>query len=73
MKILILILIFCLGCYRPAVQTKNYAVVSLFDEIVFETDNRLEAYEYSHNLTLMGKIHSNKLVYFVIEKSVNSQ
>lgn len=68
MKIFILLIVFFVGCYKPVVQTKKYAVVSIFNDIVFETNNRLEAYEYAHNLTLMGRIHSNKLVYFVIEK-----
>lgn len=65
-----LIIIFALsGCSQSdAIQTKKYVVVSVFNETVLETEDKSEAYETAHNLTLMGRIFSSKSVYFVEEK-----
>jgi len=65
-----IIIIFALsGCSQPdAIQLKKYAVVSVFNETVLETENKSEAYETAHNLTLMGRVFSSKPVYFVKEK-----
>lgn len=49
-------------------QTKKYRIVSSWNAVICDTDNRTEAYEKAHNLTLMGRCLSHKPIYFVIEK-----
>lgn len=70
MRTLIFILLFLLsGCGPKAVEkNKKYTVVSTFNEVILETDNKAEAYEAAHNLTLFGRVFSSKPCYFVVEK-----
>lgn len=68
MKYLILFLIFILGCSEAPKSSKKYIVISTFNEVVSETDDKAEAYETAHNLTLLGRVFSSKPCYFVIEK-----
>ena len=56
------------GCSSEIKTTKKYVVVSTFNEIIKETDNKAEAYETAHSLTLMGRVLSSKPCYFVLEK-----
>jgi len=68
MKKIIFSMVFFAGCSQPEmVQTKKYAVVSVFNEIVLETEDKAKAYEAAHNLTLMGRVFSSKPIYFVKE------
>ena len=65
----LIIIIALSGCSQPdAIQTKKYAVISIFNETVLETEDKSKAYETAHNLTLMGRVFSSKPVYFVKEK-----
>jgi hypothetical protein len=70
MRILICFLIFTsLGCSAPEVKkNKKYTVVSTFNEVMLETEDKAEAYEAAHNLTLFGRVFSSKPCYFVLEK-----
>lgn len=69
MRILICFLIFTLGCSVPEVKkNKKYTVVSTFNEVILETEDKAEAYEAAHNLTLFGRVFLSKPCYFVLEK-----
>lgn len=57
------------GCSQPdRVQTKKYIVVSMFNEVLLETDEKAEAYERAYNLTSFGRVFASKPFYFVVEK-----
>lgn len=71
MRILLLLLLLLVGCNSKIEFAKKYVVVSSFNEVVKETDNKEEAYETAHNLTLMGRVLSSKPCYFVLEKESN--
>jgi hypothetical protein len=64
-KILILLALLA-GCSKPDFKTR-YAVVSSFNETVLETDDKTQAYETAHSLTLMGRTLASKPAYFVLE------
>jgi hypothetical protein len=66
MKKFLLIFIFCLGC-QPKSYTAKYTVVSIFDDVVLETNDKAKAYETAHNLTLMGRVLQSKPYYYVVE------
>jgi hypothetical protein len=68
MKNLIFLVLLFVGCSQPVVQTKKYMVVSMFNDVVLETNEKAEAYEYAYNLTSMGRVFASKPVYFVLEK-----
>jgi hypothetical protein len=82
MRTLICFLILFLGCRfesqfsyttkKPEVvkEDKKYIVVSTFNELILETEDKSKAYETAHNLTLMGRVFSSKPCYFVLEKGV---
>jgi hypothetical protein len=68
-KFAFLVLLF--GCsYKDPLKETNhrYVVVSSFNEVVLETDEKAEAYEYAYNLTSMGRMFVSKPIYFVLEK-----
>jgi hypothetical protein len=62
-----LLFILFLGCNQPKTN-KKYIVLSVFNEVILETDDRDEAYETAYNLTMMGRIFQSKPYYFVTEK-----
>ena len=67
----IFFILFFVGCsYKDPLQeaTCKYVVVSTFNDVVLETDERGEAYECAHNLTSMGRVLASKPIYFVLEK-----
>ena len=67
-KLLFLILLFgCSSKDRPKEPSYRYVVVSSFNEVVLETDEKARAYEYANNLTSMARIFASKPVYFVLE------
>lgn len=51
-------------------EDKKYIVVSTFNELILETEDKSKAYETAHNLTSIGRIFSSKPCYFVLEKGV---
>jgi hypothetical protein len=54
-----------IGCSKA---NKKYIVVSSFDEVVFETNNKDKAHEAAQELTSFGRVFLSKPCYFVIEK-----
>jgi len=46
---------------------KNYIVVDSFSQVVYETNDKEEAFEQADQLTLLGRVFSSKPQYFVIE------
>lgn len=69
-KILFLLFVSITGCYSEIKTTKKYVVISNYNEIIKETDDKLEAYETAHSLALMNKIFSHsKVYYFVLHNS----
>lgn len=64
-----LLILFALffGCEPKEKSSKKYLVISSFNEVVKETDDKTEAYEAAHSLTLMGRVFSSKPCYFVVE------
>lgn len=63
-----IVLMLCVGCV-PASKTvtKKYAVMSCFNEVMMETDDKAKAYEAAHFLTLQGRIFASRPYYFVKE------
>lgn len=49
-------------------QTKRYAVVCQFGEIMHETECKKEAFDRAEDLTMLGRVFASKPQYFVIEK-----
>lgn len=60
------LVILFLGCQQPE-SNKKYIVLSVFNDVVLETNDKAEAYETAHNLTMMGRIFQSKPYYFVKE------
>ena len=70
MRFLIILILF-LGCSpKPVEKNKKYTVVSTFNEVMLETEDKAEAYETAHNLTLFGRVFLSKPCYFVLEKGL---
>jgi len=68
MRKIAIVLLLVFGCSSPE-STKKYVVVSSFNEVLLETDNKEEAFETAHNLTLMGRAFSRSFYFvFVLEK-----
>jgi len=65
---LLVLLAFLFGCEPKEKFAKKYLVISSFNEVIKETNDRTEAYEAAHSLTLMGRVFSSKPCYFVVEK-----
>lgn len=69
-----LLFFFVIGCAKqPKVEKtvfvgKKYFVVSSFNDPVFETNNKEEAFEKAKNLTMLGRAFLSKPIYFVVEK-----
>lgn len=73
MKKLLFFCVLCVGCQPATETTKKYTVVSTFNDVVLETDDKAEAYETAHNLTMMGRIFQSKPCYFVVEANNESK
>ena len=67
MKNALILLALLLGCSQPKV-TKKYVVMSVFNDVMLETNDKAQAYETAHELTMMGRVFQSKPYYFVIEK-----
>jgi hypothetical protein len=63
----LLALLVLAGCSPPPKQEARYVVVSSFNEVVLDTDDRERAYETAHSLTLLGRVLASKPLYFVLE------
>lgn len=73
-KIYLALCLFLLGCnYKATKSDKKFDIVSSFNQVVFSTDDELEAYQTVHNLNLMGKNFASKSCYFVICNEKNNQ
>jgi len=68
MKSVLFLIVLFVGCSKHHIQTKTYAVVSSFNETVFETDEKAKAYETAYNLTMIGRVFASKPFYLVVEK-----
>lgn len=68
MKSVLFLIILFVGCSQPKISKTKYTVVSSFNEVMLETDEKSNAYEAAHNLTMMGRVFSSKPYYFVLEK-----
>lgn len=49
-------------------QTKKYAVVCSFGSVVYETEDKDEAFKKANELTSFGRVFASKPTYFVMEK-----
>jgi hypothetical protein len=67
MRTTILIMCLALCSCRPA-QTKKYAVIGHFGELLHETNNKEEAFRMAEGMTSLGRILPSKPQYFVLEK-----
>jgi len=61
----LLIINFC-SCSTPKSE-KKYVVVDSFSQIVYETNDKNEAFDRAEKLTLFGRVFASKPDYFVLE------
>jgi len=64
---MLLPLLIVLGCSQAPAPKARYQVVSSFNDVALDTDDRQKAYETAHGLTLMGRTLPSKPLYFVLE------
>lgn len=64
-KYLLAILLF-VGCSKVN-SNKKYVVVSSFNDVVFETNDKEEAFKTAQELTSFGRVFASKPCYFVLE------
>lgn len=65
--IALLIINFC-SCSTPKSE-KKYVVVDSFSQIMFETNDKNEAFDRAQKLALLGRVLPSKPDYFVMEAS----
>jgi hypothetical protein len=64
--IIVLLLINFCSCSAPKSE-KKYVVVDSFSQIMFETNDKNEAFDQAEKLTLFGRVFASKPDYFVLE------
>ncbi len=54
-------------CSCSIKSEKSYVVVDSFSQIVYETNDKNEAFDRAQKLTLFGRVFASKPDYFVLE------
>lgn len=64
---LIIALLIINFCSCSIKSEKSYVVVDSFSQIMFETNDKNEAFDRAEKLTLFGRVFASKPDYFVLE------
>ena len=64
---LIIALLIINFCSCSIKSEKSYVVVDRFTQIMFETNDKNEAFDRAEKLTLFGRVFASKPDYFVLE------
>jgi hypothetical protein len=64
--LILIAMCFVCSCSMPKSE-KKYVVVDSFSQIVYETNDKNEAFDRAQKLTLFGRVFASKPDYFVLE------